>query len=105
MKCVNILCDKGLQCAVTVFKYLIKTLTSPNIPKAFRYRVKTDHFCRLYQPRHVIQLFDKTFHSNKPTLLFYQYRQRTCNVTLRSVRVPTVVVEQQQVLHILSVCL
>jgi hypothetical protein len=32
-------------------------------------------------------------------------RQCTCNVTLRRVRATIVVVEQQQVLHILSVCL
>jgi hypothetical protein len=34
-----------------------------------------------------------------------RHKQCTYNVTLRSVRVTTVAVEKQQVLHILSVCL
>jgi len=37
--------------------------------------------------------------------VYVQDRQCTYNVTLRRVRVTTVAVEKQQVLHILSVCL
>jgi hypothetical protein len=38
-------------------------------------------------------------------LVLEQDRQRTCNVTLRRVRTTMVVVENQEVLDILSVCL